>query len=79
MNYLNEQEQKELLPRFTGKMVHDAKLEYSIRGEHEVSYKYYKREDDKFTFFEEVGVVFQGGAHFTSKKEALAFIKKVNK
>ena len=79
MNYLNEQEQKELLPTFTGKMVHDAKLEYSERGEHEVSFKYYKRDDDKFSAFYQPLKCFQGGAYFTSKKEALAFIKKVNK
>lgn len=78
MKYLNEQEQKELLPTFCGKMVHDAYLEYSRRGEHTVSFKYFKREDDKFTFFDEIGKVFIGGTYFTSKKEALNFIKKVN-
>ena len=79
MNYLNEQQQKELLPRFTGTKVHNARIEYSSWGEHGVSFDYYKREDDRMTFFDEIGKTFQGGTEFTTKKEALAFIKAVNK
>ena len=46
MNYLNSELQSQLLPNFTGILVHNAKINYSIYGEHEVSFMYHVKPEN---------------------------------
>lgn len=78
MNYLNPKLQAKLLPNFNGIKVHEAKINYSIYGEHEVSFKYYQKPEEVW-FSDDPNKIWCGGTCFTNKKDAMAFIKLVNK
>ena len=77
MNYLNSELQSQLLPNFTGILVHNAKINYSIYGEHEVSFMYHVKPENVW-FDDEPNKTWSGGTYFTNKKDAMAFIRLVN-
>lgn len=83
MKYLSKELQAKHLPNFIGIKVHQAKLVYSRRGEHDVDFKYFKDPNDDFnkTYYteEEMSKTYGGATSFTNKNEALKFIKLVNK
>ena len=78
MKYLSEKLQSELLPKFTGIKVHNAKMEYSRNREHIVEYNYY-RDPKKAWFYDDIDKVWLGFKDFTNKKEAIKFINLINK
>jgi len=76
----NNQLIKKFMTRFTGRCVHDAKIdEYSSRADYHVTFKYKRDVETALEWGENPEQILGSVTHFTTKIKAQAFVNAFNK